>query len=175
MKSCAFSGHRPKSFPWRHDETAQNCILLKNTLESQILQLIDRGVTDFYTGLAQGVDTWAAQIVLQLRERNPGLRLHCVLPCQDQTENWEAVAKELHQHIQHQADTVVTLSEKYYDGCMLVRNRYLVDHASVLLAVYNGSWRGGTAMTVRYAKKLRKEIIVINPKTRTVEYIEVKP
>lgn len=173
--SCAFTGHRPQSFPWKYNETVQDCLLLKEILLKQIEKLIERGVMEFYTGLAQGVDTWAAQIVLQLRERNPGLRLHCVLPCRDQAENWEAVAKELHQHIQDQADTVVTLSEKYYDGCMLVRNRYLVDPASVLLAVYNGSWRGGTAMTVRYAKKLGKEIIGINPKTRTVEYIEVKP
>lgn len=170
MKSCAFSGHRPKSFPWKHDETAQNCILLKNTLESQIRQLIDRGVTDFYTGLAQGVDTWAAQIVLNLREKNPGLKLYCVLPCRDQATNWENSAQELHQYIQNQADTVVCLNEKYKDGCMLSRNRYLVDHSSVLLAVYNGNWRGGTAMTVRYARKQGKEIIIIDPKTRKVEH-----
>jgi len=165
MTACAFTGHRPRNLPWKYDETSLDCVQLKRVLEYQILQLIERGVMEFYTGLAQGVDTWAAQIVLQLRERNPGLRLHCVLPCRNQAENWVAVAKELHQHIQHQADTVVTLSEKYYDGCMLVRNRYLVDHTSVLLAVYNGSWRSGTGMTVRYAQKLGREIIMIDPKT----------
>ncbi len=47
---------------------------------------------------------------------------------------------------------------------MLKRNRYLVDHAACLLAVYNGEQRGGTAMTVRYAKKLGREIIVVNPR-----------
>jgi len=170
VKSCAFSGHRPKSFPWKYDETDPDCVLLKKAIEDQIHQLIDSGVTDFYSGLAQGVDTWSAQIVLAVRKQNPGLRLHCVLPCRDQAESWGPVAQELHQHLQAQAETVICLSEKYHDGCMLARNRYLVDHAAVLLAVYNGSWRGGTAMTVRYARKQGKEIIIINPKTRKVEH-----
>lgn len=55
------------------------------------------------------------------------------------------------------------VSKEYSKDCMLKRNRYLVDHAACLLAVYNGEWRGGTAMTVRYAKKLGREIIAIEP------------
>ena len=55
------------------------------------------------------------------------------------------------------------MHREYHKGCMLERNRYLVDHASFLLAVYNGTWRSGTGATVRYAQKLNKEIIIINP------------
>ena len=55
------------------------------------------------------------------------------------------------------------MSRKYRKGCMLERNRYLVDHAACLLAVYNGERRGGTAMTVRYAQKLGRKIIIIEP------------
>ncbi len=61
------------------------------------------------------------------------------------------------------ADSVVYVSRAYSKDCMLRRNRYLVDHAACLLAVYNGEWRGGTAMTVRYAKKLGREVIILNP------------
>ena len=52
---------------------------------------------------------------------------------------------------------------------MLKRNRYLVDHAACLLAVYNGEWRGGTAMTVRFAKKQGREVIIIDPNIATNE------
>ena len=48
---------------------------------------------------------------------------------------------------------------------MLERNRFLIEHASILLAVYNGERRGGTAATMRYAQKLGREIIVIDPAT----------
>ena len=51
---------------------------------------------------------------------------------------------------------------------MRKRNYYLVDHSSILLAVYNGSHRSGTGMTVRYAQKLGREIIVIDPITKAV-------
>ena len=55
------------------------------------------------------------------------------------------------------------VSQEYSKGCMLKRNRYLVDHAACLLAVYNEEWRGGTAMTVRYARKVGREVIIIDP------------
>ena len=58
---------------------------------------------------------------------------------------------------------MIYVSKDYHKDCMLERNRYLVDHAVKLLAVYNGERRGGTAMTVRYARKLRREVIIIDP------------
>jgi uncharacterized phage-like protein YoqJ len=48
---------------------------------------------------------------------------------------------------------------------MLERNRYMVDHAAYLLAVYDGGNKGGTAYTVRYAREKKREIIVIRPDT----------
>lgn len=166
MKSCTFTGHRPKSFPWKYNETAPDCVALKAVLTEQIEDLVEHGVTDFWTGLAQRVDTWAARIVLDLRDKKPALSVHCVLPCRTQAKNWGVAAQMCHRKILERADSIICLSEEYYDGCMQDRNKYLVDHASILLAVYNGSWRSGTGMTVRYAQKLGREIIVINPKTR---------
>ncbi len=46
---------------------------------------------------------------------------------------------------------------------MLDRNRRLVEVAGMLLAVYNGEWRGGTAATLRYARKLGRKIIILDP------------
>ena len=136
---------------------------LKATLAEQIATLAGAGVTSYFTGGADGVDCWAAEIVLSLREKNPALTLHCVLPCEGQADGWAASARELYFSILEQADEVVYVSREYHDGCMLKRNRYLVDHAACLLAVYNGEWRGGTAMTVRYAQKLGREITILNP------------
>ena len=58
---------------------------------------------------------------------------------------------------------------------MLERNRFSVEHADILLAVYNGEWRGGTAATMRYAQKMGREIIVIDPITRLVSRKETAP
>lgn len=162
-RCCAFTGHRPKKFPWGYDETDTRCVALKKALADQITKLVEAGYTDFFSGMAEGADTWAALIVLTLKNENPALKLHCILPCERQADQWTASARELYFSTLGRADNVVYVSRKYSKGCMLQRNRYLVDHAACLLAVYNGEWRGGTAMTVRYAQKLGRKIIVIEP------------
>lgn len=165
--TCAFTGHRPKSFPWKYDEAAPCCVLLKEALAAQIRALSDRGVTDFLSGMAQGTDLWCSQIVLALKKKNPALKLHCVLPCEGQADNWSTSAQERYFSILEQADRVVYIHREYNKSCLLERNHYLVDHASFLLAVYNGTWRSGTGATVRYAQKLNRTIIVINPNRQT--------
>ena len=56
QNACAFTGHRPKSFPWKYNETARGCVLLKEVLAAQITALADHGVVDFLSGMALGVD-----------------------------------------------------------------------------------------------------------------------
>lgn len=162
-KCCAFTGHRPRKFPWGYGETDTRCVALKQELTQEITKLVNAGYVDFLSGMAEGGDTWAALAVLALKKENPALKLHCVLPCEGQADGWTASARELYFSILEQADDIVYVSQKYSKDCMLKRNRYLVNHAACLLAVYNGEWRGGTAMTVRYARKLGREIIVLNP------------
>ena len=163
--ACAFTGHRPKSFPWRYDEAAPGCVALKRTLTEQIAELAKAGVMDFFSGMAEGTDCYCSQIVLYLRRENPALKLHCVLPHEGQADKWSASARERYNAILQQADSVDYVSSAYYDGCMIERNHRLVDSAGLLLAVYNGVRRSGTGATVNYARKMGREIIVIDPAT----------
>lgn len=174
-KVCAFTGHRPNKLPWRYDETDSRCVALKAVLAEQIGLLAEAGVTQFLSGMAEAVDTWAAFSVLDLREKNPAIKLHCILPCTTQAEKWSASSRERYRSILERADSVVYVSRDYHKNCMLDRNRFLVDYASVLLAVYNGERRGGTAATVRYARKSGREIIVIDPITRLISHEEPAP
>ena len=169
--SCAFTGHRPHKFPWKYNEDDPRCIALKKTLTEQITALAEAGVTDYYSGGADGTDCWASLIVLALREKNPLLKLHLILPHEGQADKWSDSARERYHSILEQADTVKYVSHAYYDGCMIDRNHRLVESAALLLAVYNGVRRSGTGMTVRYAQKLNREVIIIDPITREVTVI----
>jgi len=168
---CAFTGHRPNSFPWKYNETARDCVLLKEVLAGQIAALADRGVTDWLSGMALGVDVWAAEMVLSLKKKNPDLHLHCILPCEGQEVKWPVAEQERYHSILRQTDEVIYVSRAYHRDCMLERNRYMVDRASMLLAVYNGTYRSGTGMTVRYAKEQSMEVIIIDPISRAVSSI----
>ncbi len=162
---CAFTGHRPHKFPWKYNEDDERCIALKMALAEQITTLADAGVTDFYSGGADGVDCWAALVVLGLRKKNPVLRLHCILPFGGQADKWNQSAQERYHTILKEANSVEYVSHEYYNGCMLDRNHRLVEATDLLLAVYNGERRGGTAATVRYAQKAGRKIIILNPIT----------
>lgn len=168
--SCAITGHRPKNFPWGYNETARDCVLLKQVLAEQMRALADRGITDWLSGMAQGVDLWAAQIVLDLKKDHPAVKFRCILPCEDQESKWPAPVQEQYRSLLGQADEVVYVSRAYHRDCMLERNRYLVDNAAVLLAVYDGTYRSGTGMTVRYAKERGREIVMIDPISRDVTH-----
>ena len=168
--AVAFTGHRPRKFPWRYDELDPRCVALKAVLTEQITALADAGITQFLSGMAEGTDVWSALSVLALQEKNPKVKLHCILPCREQADKWAASSQDLYHSILERADSIVYVSRAYHKNCMLERNRFLVDHASALLAVYNGERRGGTAATMRYAQKLGREIIVIDPITRSVSH-----
>ena len=142
---------------------SQQCVLLKEVLVEQIKMLTDRGVMDFLSGMAQGTDHWCSEIVLDLQKKNSVPKLHCILPCKGQESKWTASAQERYRSILAQANEVIYVGQEYNRDCILKRNRYLVDHSSILLAVYNGTWRSGTGATVRYAQQLNCEIIMIDP------------
>ena len=168
--SCAFTGHRPHKFPWKDNEADPRCIALKETLAEQIAMLARAGVTEYFTGGADGVDCWAAEIVLTMREKNPALKLHCLLPHEGQADRWSDSAQERYHSILERANSVDYVSRQYYDGCMIDRNHRLVESAGLLLAVFNGVRRSGTGATVNYARKMGKEIIVIDPITWQVTH-----
>ncbi len=171
MKTCAFTGHRPQKLPWQFNEIDPNCQKLKQILNQQISQLVANGFTDFLSGMAQGTDTWAAEAVLHLRKKNPALKLHCILPCKTQAEKWPVSAQERYQKILAQADSIFYTSRDYHPNCMLERNRFMVEKASLLLAVYNGQARSGTGAAVRQAQRLRRAIIIINPVSLEIVYL----
>jgi len=145
-------------------------LALKAALAGQITRLVDAGVTDFYSGGADVVDCWASLIVLELKKKNPVLKLHLILPHEGQADRWNDSAQERYHSILEKADSVEYVSREYYDGCMLDRNHRLVESAGLLLAVFSGVRRSGTGATVNYARKLGREIIVIDPLTRSVTH-----
>ena len=88
------------------------------------------------------------------------MKLILVLPCLTQTRGWRPEDVTEYERIKAQADKVVYMAQQYTIGCMHKRNRHLVDHSSICVC-YLTEDSGGTAYTVRYAKKQGLEIINI--------------
>lgn len=160
---CAFTGHRPESFAFGSNESAAQCVRIKKQLADAIEQMIKKGVTTFISGAARGVDMWAMEAVLAEKARNPDIHLIAAIPHRSQPNSWRESEQRRYHSLLAACDHTVLLSENYYRGCLLRRNCYMVDNAAHLIAVYNGSETSGTAHTVRYAKKLGRDVTIISP------------
>lgn len=134
--------------------------MIEALLEKTVVGLIKYGYRFFGAGGARGFDTMAALTVLRLKKQYPHIRLILVLPCHGQTRRWNAEDIELYESIKKRADKVVYISESYSVGCMLKRNRHLVEHSSVCVC-YLTERSGGTAYTVRYADTMNVGVINI--------------
>jgi len=168
---CCFTGHRPEHLLWIRDEESDRTKKLKEILSLVIDSAIKDGYTDFYCGMARGIDTLAAEILIKKAKANKNIRLHAALPCPEQYVGWSESEKDRFEKILSQAYTKTVISPMYTDTCMLARNRFMVDNSQRVIAVWNGFFRGGTAYTVRYAKKEKKEIYLIRPRDLSVSIL----
>lgn len=157
--SCCFTGHRPTKLPWGLDEEDERCIALKKRILDAVETACEEGYTHFICGMAMGCDLYFAEAVLTAKERFPALTLEAAIPCLTQTDGWPEEQKVRYHRILAACDYETVVQEHYSRDCMQRRNRYMVDHAALLIAVHDGL-PGGTRSTVLYA--MRQKIMVVN-------------
>lgn len=138
VHTCCVTGHRniPEGqfiFVWQE---------LERAVQSAILN----GYTHFISGFAAGVDLMFAEIVAERKSTYP-ITLEAAIPYLGRMKT----ADHTFQRLIRGCDVIKIHSEKYIKGCYMVRNRYMVDQPSLVIAVYDGRSGGGTAATVRYA------------------------
>ena len=149
--ACSFTGHRPEKLPWGEEERDPRCLAVKEQLKAALDRAYDRGYTHFICGMARGSDLYFAQAVLALRDRCPEVTLECARPCESQTDGWGEAARERYEAILDRCDYETLVQHGYTRGCMMRRNRYMVDRSSHIISIYDGMPSGGTAATLAYA------------------------
>lgn len=165
MKKCAFTGHRPKRLPFGSDEADEKCSHLKRIIREQIIHLIEEDeVSYFISGMAMGIDMYAAEIVLDLKVMYPDIQLECTIPYEEQAIRWPNALRERYYDIAGKCDKETMLQTHYSSGCLQRRNRYMVDQADIIIAVWDGK-PSGTGSTVKYALSKGKRVIRIDPST----------
>lgn len=152
---CAFTGHRPQHLPWGSREEDPRCQALKQLLDRAIGRAVELGCDRFLCGMALGCDLYFAEAVLAR-----GLPLEAVLPCPGQADRWAKADRTRYETLLLRCDAIRVLEDSYTEGCMLRRNRAMVELADYLITVYDGSG-GGTGSTIAYAKKRGVEIIPV--------------
>lgn len=160
--TVCFSGHRPEKLPFNGDSSVPEVRILMSKLFSEIDLCIENNYSNFISGVAKGVDLWAAKYVLEKKEHNPGIRLICAVPYRGFGAGWRGVDKWDLSWIFAKADEIDFISEHYNSQCMKKRNEYMVTHSAKLIAVVS-DYRSGTGQTIQFAQKDNLDITIINP------------
>ena len=147
-QTCCVTGHRV--IP------AEKNAIIQSRLREEVMEAISRGFTHFISGFAPGVDLMFSEIVVELKTSSP-ITLEAAIPCPDRIKTHE----ETFQRLIKCCDEVIVHSDHYFRGCHMLRNRYMVDRSAMVIAVWDGRNRGGTAATIRYAIRKNVDIRII--------------
>ena len=159
MTVC-FSGYRPEKLPWGSDESDPRCALLKQRLRRAVCDACADGYRHFICGMARGADTYCAELVLALRQQYTDITLEAAIPCPSQSDAWLPEEQARWRSMVERCDFETVVQDHYGPGCMQRRNRYMVDHAARLIAVFDGQ-EGGTRRTVEYALRCGLEVVYV--------------
>lgn len=170
MYSVAFTGHRPDKLGGYKPSALQDAI--RAAIREKLVSVVfDHGEPEVISGMAMGVDQWAAQEALALE-----IPVTAAIPFEGQHLTWPAEAQieyrkllaRCKQHVVSPTWRPVLSRNLHHElnQVMQVRNQWMVNHCNLLIAIYNGDETGGTAKCVAYAKRVLRpdQIFYINPK-----------
>lgn len=143
------TGHRPdKLGGWRPGNPVQRKV--RAALHDALVELRPAMLL---TGMALGVDQWAAETCLDLH-----IPYTAVIPFEGQARPWPPASQRQYQFlVAHAAERVVVCEGEFKPWKLQRRNEWVVDRCALLLAVWDGS-RGGTGNCVAYAESVQREI-----------------
>ena len=168
----SITGHNPQRFKFKYNEEAPLCLSIKAAIAEQIKTLYSKGVRLFYVGCAVGVDTWAAEIVLKLKQQAEfsEIELFCAIPFPSHNEKFTAGQKRRYENILCQCTYKETINKHYSPVAYKRLNYFMVEKTQYLIAVYDQdkSNRSGLVQMVNYAMKNNLKVIYIHPDTASI-------
>lgn len=166
MATVAFAGHRPQQLGGFDSTNPYNQAIIRRLREA-IERAYNAGYRHFLSGGALGIDQWAARLVLDMKEEGKDVSLFVVRPFDTQEAVWNMIDQKNYWWLLDNATGVYTVCDPgYAPEKMFKRNEWMVENSSLLIAVYNGSNKGGTAQCVRYARRLGRDVWTIPVKTQ---------
>lgn len=147
------TGHRP-------DRLALGKIdpyspVLRERLTDLAIWYLEQKLPDtVISGMALGWDIALAIAAIKLE-----IPLIAAIPFKGQEKLWSSEDQYLYHHVLQQATKSVIVCDGGYEAKkMMIRNRWMVDQCTRVVALYDGSQAGGTANCIKYAAYQNKPI-----------------
>ena len=136
--TCCFTGHREYKLPWGSDENDPRCRKLQQQLFDAVDAVYAAGIRHFICGMANGCDLYFFDAARYLRLQHPEVTIEAAIPYSGQADRWRPELRERYAYDLRQCDYQTLVQETYTPGCMMRRNRYMVDASRILIAAFDG-------------------------------------
>lgn len=140
---------------------------IKKALENRLRVLLDEGLEWVIISGQLGVETWAAEVVLDLQEEFPQLKYAVLTPFLEQEKKWNEAKQEKYQMILEQADFHRSLTNRPYEAPwqFIEKNKFFLRNSDGMLIIYDEETEGSPKFTKReadlYAEKNDYQVLTI--------------
>ena len=172
---CAVIGQHPLRFPWGFDEEDDGCRRMKLEMAQRIMELRQRGVTEFQVACDPGVGLYAAEVVNALRENGATIRLVCGRPHAEQATKWTPQLRERYFNMLSTSAELDCIDCHEQPNAQLLAYQRIIKQSTVVLAVYDPDLADGSAedKAVSYALALGRPVMLIHPETLKTKWLNV--
>ncbi|BCB04484.1 DUF1273 domain-containing protein [Bacillus sp. KH172YL63] len=131
---------------------------IKRAIEKELISLADDGLEWVLISGQLGVELWGAEVVFDLQQDYPDLKLAVLTPFISQEEKWNEQNKEYYEMILSQADFVETISKEPYKTPQQFRNKnqLFLQKSQALVILYDDEKEGSPKYFYEEAKRKKE-------------------
>ncbi|MGY4689947.1 DUF1273 domain-containing protein [Salibacterium sp. K-3] len=154
MKVLAVSGYKPRELGIFNPEAGE-IDYIKKTVKAKLYGFMEEGLEWVVVSGQPGVEQWTAEVVIDLKTEQPGLRLAVLPPFLHQDSIWPDHARERYQRIIQQADYSEAVSNKEYEnpGQLRAKNDFIIMKTDALLVLYTEDQPGSPEYYLEAAER----------------------
>lgn len=167
VKRLVITGYKPHELGVFNDQHP-GVNIIKKALNGHLLSMLDEGLEWVIVSGQLGVETWALDVVIELKEVYPQLKYAIITPFLDQEKNWNDTKKEKYQSLLTKADFQISVTKKSYEGPwqFIEKNKFVIRNSDGLLLVYDAENEGSPKFireeAIKYAEGNEYKIITIS-------------
>lgn len=159
IKTIYVTGYRPHELGIFND-THPGLTIIKTALTEKLRQLLEDGLEWVIISGQPGVETWAAEVAIALREDFPSLKLGIITPFLNIEDNWNDAKKQQFQFICSAADFVSAASKKPYEAPwqFVEKDKFILNNTDALLLLYDEDNEGSPKYIRRLALQYQEHV-----------------
>ncbi|WP_429949953.1 hypothetical protein IGJ55_001490 [Enterococcus sp. AZ170] len=133
--------------------------VIKNLLKKEIIGYLDIGLEWVLVSGNLGTEIWAAEVVAELKNDYPELKLGLVYPFKDFGSNWNEKNRANLEKIELLADFVDSVSHQPYKSPaqLKMHTKFLLEHSGAALLIYDKEYPGKTEYFLKDAERFSEK------------------